>query len=121
MPVATMLAIAASFWSAHGYAATADVDWSWDMSFPAMHAGAAFVYRDGLGGRSYRIELNRYGWDQDSNLQRCVIVIHEMGHAEFDFDHEPGTVMAADASIYSSNVPGTCIRSKRAWKALADA
>lgn len=117
MPVATILAIAASFWGSHGYTPTQPITWSWNTT-PAYQMAGVQAYAPMLGQQGLRhIVLVRIWWNSATNQDRCVVLIHEMGHAAFGFTHTPRGIMAA----YDEDrpVPGTCKRSKAAWRTAA--
>jgi hypothetical protein len=114
VPVATMLAIAASFWAQHGYTAP-PVSWEWNCPPQAAALIAPGNTCTGFAVfGSDHIYLNRQWWDRAKNWQRCWVVIHEVGHAAFRFPHQAGTVMAPinPTDVRSQSVPGTC---KRKW------
>src|SRR3954469_5779738 len=113
MPVATMLAIAASFWSSHGYAiANEQVTWEWAYSKNVPMLGGYIrniqAYTE-IG--SNHIYLYRPWWDKASNLLRCLVVIHEDGHAALgfrDIDDFTGNIM--NTYDDARTVPGACKR-----------
>jgi hypothetical protein len=112
MPVATMLAIAASFWAQHGYTVAQPVGWNWDVSVCAAPISRDYVVQ--ACGAQYVVHLNRKWWDQAPSWNKCEVVIHEVGHAAFRFPHTDYTVMSAidDVGGGIRTVPGTC---KRRW------
>ena len=120
MPVATILAIAASFWGAHGYTTAQPVTWSWATTPYRIQAYAPMTSVNGGPPKGeFQIVLSRSWWDKASNQDKCVVVIHEYGHAAFSFQHQDGTVMAEyDGDAYRP-VPGTCKRSKAGWRRAA--
>lgn len=114
MPVAAMLAIAASFWGTHGYVAPAPT-WDWGVSrVEHVEQGVQAKAAPGSG----HISMSRLWWDEASNRERCQVAIHEDGHAWFSFEHENGKVMAQ--YFEDAPTPGTCIRGRRAWRRLAE-
>jgi hypothetical protein len=119
MPVATMLAIAASFWSSHNFMAAQPVTWSWfnepqSRIYPYQYSTYGYTFLN-----SYHINLNRWFWDRASNRDRCAVVIHEFGHAAFGFQHTEAGIMAPDATVSTHNsTPGACLLSRQAWRYL---
>lgn len=111
MPVATMIAVAMAFWASHGQPTMPPVTWDWGVP-------AAEYKQDGVQARavygSQHISMSRLWWRLASNRERCQVVIHEVGHASYSFEHKRGTVMAQ--YIEDAPTPGTCIRSRRAWR-----
>ena len=108
MPVATLLAIAATFWSTHGYPTTAIPGWDWDTQTctTLTAAGCANV---GAGGP---IHLRRTAWDDMTATQKCVLVVHEYGHAVLGFWHTPGTIMDETSDMYAY-APSLCTQLER--------
>lgn len=107
-----MLAIAASFWSQHGYT-PGPITWDWGIpSYVRVEPGAIAEGFSVFG--SNHIFLNRSWWDHAENWRKCEVVIHEEGHAAFSFRHQDGTVMSEIDDVYGGirTVPGTCKR----WK-----
>lgn len=106
LPVATALAVAASFWGTHGYpdAQYAQPGWDWDMATacPALIASAGCAVPG-----SNVIHLNRAIWDRSARWLKCTIVTHEFGHAVLRFHHTPGTLMDGTAAAYRF-APGGC-------------
>lgn len=131
MPVATMLAIAVSFWGSYGYTSTQPAVWTWDSPAVAQQYGqqplpAGYILQgyaptlrgpDGGWVGIDMIVLVRSWWDGASNEERCAVVIHEEGHAAFSFPHTPNGIMAQYPT--ERPAPGTCKRSAAAWRKLA--
>lgn len=103
MQVATLLTIAASFWASHGYQEAQPVTWDWGSSdYAYEHDG---IQAQAVFG-SYHFSMSREWWDHATKRERCVVVVHEVGHAAFSFPHRAGTVMAQYAD--DQRVPGAC-------------
>jgi hypothetical protein len=131
MPVAAIIALAVAFWGGHGYTAAQPVTWTWDTpaleqewNVQALDPGYSrqawapmMTDTDGTGQGQNMVVLVRGWWDSASNEERCAVIIHELGHASFNFMHEPAGIMAP---IYSDRpTPGTCKRSVAGWRQLA--
>jgi hypothetical protein len=111
MSIATYLAIAASWWGAHGYADQQPVAWHWGTC-PYTDAQPGFsVYgcaSNGYGG--HEIELVRSQWDRRPRWSQCMTVLHEYGHAfRFAFRHSANDQGVMAEHLDSFNVPGACL------------
>ncbi len=102
-PVATYIAAAAAFWDTHTSAPRlASPTWTWNGGQCGQSAAACATLGTGL------IWLVRPEWDRMRRQDKCVLVIHEYGHAAYGFQHTPGGIMAGDATTYD-HPPGACL------------
>ena len=104
MNVATVIAVAVSWWGGHGYVAQQPVTWAWSQPGESQCAGQAPAGCAVPG--SYHITLERQAWDRMRAWQKCVVVAHEIGHAAFSFGHRDATIM--DPIHDFSYPPGAC-------------
>jgi len=95
-----MLAIAVAFWGSVGYPVEPQT-WDWESKQPEngyIEQGHAY-----LG--SNHVTFNRIWWDTATNVERCSVAIHEVGHAGRSFQHVAGTVMDPNGAAFP---PGIC-------------
>lgn len=96
--LATYVAIAISWWGSHGFVAQQPVQADFAATPPELQVqlsdGMEICGFSKLG--TFSIHLVPECWNDSTPLERCVIVVHEIGHAAFSFEHKDGTVMQAD-------------------------
>ena len=109
MPVATMLAIAASFWAQHGYTVP-PVSWQWGIP-ASVAADPGYTVEAFQSARV--IYIDRKWWDGAERWRKCEVLIHEDGHT-LGFGHADRSVMSAYDDVYGGHrtVPGIC----KQWK-----